>query len=95
MTNEAIILNESEKLLKEGKIKGIQYGNSIIPEQLNTYQVWKQQGRQVKKGEKAIIQIPLWKHNTKQLEQDGEVREVSSMFMKTASLFTIEQTEAI
>ncbi len=95
MTNEEIIYRAAEELLKEGKIKGIQYGEAIIPEPLKTYQVWKGEGRQVKKGEKAIIQLPLWKHSTKQIEKDGEEKEVSSMFMKTASLFTLAQTEAI
>lgn len=95
MTNEEIVYRTSEQLLKEGKIKGIQYGETIIPEPLKTYQVWKEEGRQVKKGEKAIVKVPLWKHKTKQIEKDGEEKEVSSMFMKTASLFTIAQTEIV
>ena len=95
MTDSQIVYNIGEELLKQGKIKGIQYGETIIPEQLNTYQAWKEQGRQVKKGERAIAKVPLWKHKTKQIEKDGEEREVSSIFMKTASLFTIAQTEVI
>lgn len=97
MTNEMIILSAALALMEEGRIKGT--GNTFEidgkeyeePEPIHTYNTWKEYGRQVKKGEKAICSLMIWKHTTKQTE-DGEQR--SRMFRKRAYFFTAGQTEA-
>ena len=110
MTNAQIIMNESLRLMDEGIIKGTGRmfeatildgeGNEVKtmleePEAIHTYQIWKDLGRQVKKGQKAITTIVIWKHvNGKKNEETGEEGE-AKMFMKKSSFFTIEQTEPI
>ena len=110
MTNAQIIMNESVRLLEEGILKGTgnmltmkcidQDGNEFEkqieePEQIHTYAIWKQLGRQVKKGQKAVTTIVIWKHvNGKKNEETGEEAE-AKMFMKKSSFFTIDQTEPI
>ena len=63
------------------------------PEQIHTYASWKALNRQVKKGEKAITSIVIWKHISKQKEDEELPSE--KMFMKKAYFFTEAQTEAI
>ena len=113
MTNAQIIFNHSIELAKAGtigttgRIITITYqneeGENVTekinePEAIHTYAVWKQQGRQVKKGQKAKAEIMIWKHTTKTIEaqaEDQEPEEIERMFMKKAFFFTIDQTEAI
>lgn len=105
MTNAMIVLLESVKLMEEGIIKGSGIkgttpdGKEIeLPEQIHTYQTWKSLGYQVKKGQKAVAQFPIWKHTSKQLDEtddEGNPKVKTNMFMKTASFFTIDQVEKI
>ena len=110
MTNAQIIFNHSVKLMQEGKINGTgrfftfedeNGGKHQLeePEALHTFAIWKQLGRQVKKGEHAIAQITIWKQGkdrtTKNEETGEEETKEGRMFMKTAFFFTIEQTEPI
>jgi antirestriction protein ArdC len=81
MTNEDLISNA--KLF---------YG---IDEEAHTYAHWKTLGYQVKKGEKAKFKCQIWKCTSKKVEEKGEEKEKSSMFMKVASFFTESQVEAI
>ena len=64
MTNETIILNESIRLMKEGMLKGtgefIEFEKEDgtkekveLPEEIHTFNGWKQRGFSVKKGEKS------------------------------------------
>lgn len=62
------------------------------PEQIHTYAGWKALNRQVKKGEKSIATILIWKHTTKKAK-DKEEQE--NMFMTKAFFFKECQTEAI
>ena len=108
MTNAQIIMNAQIQLMEEGIIKGTgrmieaivldEEGNETKvmmeePEEIHTYALWKQLGRQVKKGEKAVASFTIWKHVEKK-QKDSEETE-TKMFMKKASFFTIDQTEPI
>ena len=108
MTNAMIILNESVKLMENGVIKGTGEfvtmtnadGSSKqieMPEPIHTFQAWKHLGYKVKKGAKAVAKFPIWKHTAKTVvdEATQEEKEKSSMFMKTAAFFTLEQVEKI
>ncbi len=110
MTNAQIIFNHSCSLLEKGIIKGTgriftmenENGEKIQieePEPLHTFAIWKQLGRQVKKGEHAITQITIWKQGkdrtTKNEETGEEETKEGRMFMKTAFFFTYGQTEAV
>lgn len=107
MTNETIIMNASFALMEDGILKGsgvfgkTEDGTEVeFPEAIHTYNTWKRMGRQVKRGEKAIAKIRIWKCSTKTVtaktvdgnEHDEDVRR---MFMKDAFFFTAEQTEAV
>lgn len=104
MTNEMIILNARFDLMQEGIIQGT--GNLITvedengekkqieePEEIHTYQGWKSLNRQVKRGEKSIAIIQIWKHTSKKTNNDEEEQE--KMFLTKAFFFTEAQTEAI
>lgn len=102
MTNEAIILNESLKLMNEGILKPSgEKGKTLdgkivdIPEPIHTFQVWKSMGYSVKKGEKAIAKFPIWKHISKKVDVNGEEKERTSMFMKMSAFFKFSQVERI
>lgn len=112
MTNAMIVLLESVKLMEEGiisgsGIKGITPdGKEIeLPEAIHTYQSWKSLGYQVKKGEHAIAQFPVWKYITgKKNDKLEEVRADVDVDtnenkgycrMKVASFFKKSQVEEI
>ena len=108
MTNQMIILTESIKLMEAGILKPT--GEKIVvetdegkkeldvPEIIHTYQKWKQLGYQVKKGQKAIAQFPVWKYTNKKTKDndntDGE-KENGYCFLKVSSFFKQEQVEQI
>ena len=108
MTNAMIVLMESIKLMDAGVIKGsgikgtTPEGKEVeLPEVIHTYQVWKSLGYQVKKGEKAVAQFPIWKFTNgkmkeEQVREDVDVDTNGSKgycFMKMASFFTKSQVE--
>lgn len=112
MTNQQIIFNESMKLMEAGTIKTTgrsftyetENGERITvqePEALHTFAMWKQLGRQVKRGEHAKAAFTIWKAgkgkaaNEEDANADGEKAESVKMFMKKAFFFTIDQTEPI
>lgn len=106
MTNAMIILDESVRLMGEGVLAGtgefitVQNADGTerhleIPEQIHTFQGWKDRGFSVKKGEKAIAKFPIWKHTSKTVEVDGEEETKTNMFMKTAAFFKLSQVERI
>lgn len=104
MTNEMIIFNERINLMDNGIIGNT--GKKIIlenengekkeilePEEIHTYAGWKALNRQVKKGEKSIATILIWKHTTKKKKEDNEEEE--KMFMTKAFFFKECQTDII
>lgn len=105
MTNEQIIFNAACDLLKDGKINGT--GRLLLvqtpdgtettipePEAIHTFQRWKSLGYSVRKGEKAVTKLSIWKHTTKPAETEEEQPE-SRMFMKVSAFFAASQVEPI
>jgi len=110
MTNAMIIFLESVKLMEAGVIQGSGIkgltpdGREIeLPEQIHTYQAWKQLGYQVKKGSKAVAQFPVWKYIIDKMKEaevgdDVDVEQNENKgycHMKLASFFTKSQVEKI
>lgn len=110
MTNAEIIYNAQMQLMEEGVIKGTgrmmkalitdAEGNETEklveePEAIHTYQVWKELGYQVKKGEKAKASFTIWKHVKPKKKDENEEEPEAKLFMTKASFFTIDQTEKI
>ena len=110
MTNAMIVLLEQVKLADEGVLKytgRIIAGVNVvtgepaqIPEiqAIHTYGGWKQRGFQVRKGEKAVAQFPIWKYTTgkkKDEETEEEAQANGHCFMKMASWFSSDQVEEI
>ena len=64
---------------------------------LKTYAAWKSAGYQVKKGEKALLQVELWTPCKGKIEnkEDEEKTEYTKMFLKKSSLFTIAQVKPL
>ncbi len=111
MTNANIILNESIKLMEQGLLTGTGEFVTIetdegkkqieIPEEIHTFNGWKERGFQVKKGEKSEIKFPIWKHTKKEKpeeEKTGNPLEdapVTNMFLKMSAFFKLSQVEPI
>lgn len=107
MTNEMIILEESVRLMNEGVLAGTGKFITVenkdgtkkqleIPEDIHTFNGWKERGYAVKKGEKAIAKFTIWKHKSRKVtNEDGEEEETTNMFMKTAAFFKFSQVEKI
>lgn len=110
MTNAQIIFNASMELMKAGTIgttgRTFTYqtedGGQITvqePEPIHTYAAWIEKGYQVRKGEKAIAQITIWKqgksYTTKDKETGEEVEKEGRMFQKTAYFFKASQVDKI
>lgn len=107
MTNEQIIFSARCELLEAGKIGTTgriltvelpdgQRQQMPEPEELHTFAAWKSIGFSVKKGEKAVTKITIWKHSAKKVEnEDGTEEEKTRMFMKTAAFFAASQVERI
>lgn len=119
MTNAMIIFLESLELMKQGVLKGSGVKGSYtkedgteveveLPEEIHTFNGWKERGYQVRKGEKSKIKFAIWKHTTKMLDtntgnaendkmnqQINEQGGKTNMFMKMSAFFTFEQVEPI
>lgn len=110
MTNAMIIFNESVRLMEEGTIKGTGKFIEIekedgtterleMPEDIHTFNGWKERGYSVKKGEKAIAKFPIWKYTEKEKaeeEKTGNPLEdapITHMFMKMSAFFSFTQVE--
>ena len=111
MTNAQMIFNRQLELMEEGILKGTgRMVEAVIvdadgnetkqmveePEDIHTYAIWKQMGYQVKKGQKAITSLTIWKHVERTKKNDnGEEEQEQKMFMKTAHFFKADQVEKI
>lgn len=100
MTNAQIIEEAQELLLADGVLHENEDGEI---QAIHTYQIWKKLGFQVKKGETAIVKLPIWKcvNNKKQAEEEaddkGEIEQKGRKFFfkKMSAFFTDEQVEKI
>jgi antirestriction protein ArdC len=96
--------------MEEGTLKGtgkyitVKYEDGTTatieqPEEIHTFNGWKERGYSVKKGEKAKAKIAIWKYTEKQKPEEEktgnpiEDAPVSHMFMKLSAFFTFEQVE--
>ena len=114
VTNKVLIMIESVKLMEQGILKGSGvYGQTPegkmieFPEEIHTYQAWKSLGYQVKRGEKAIAQFPIWKYvsgikkqNISEVREDADIeknkaycRMVTSSFFKSSQVEKIKEKE--
>lgn len=92
MTNAQIISLATAEFIENGTLKLI----GGIPEEIHTFEGWKERGYCVRKGEKSDIRITIWKHKTKKVkDKDGEETEKSSMFLKESAFFRRSQVGEI
>lgn len=108
MTNAMIILNESVRLMEEGVLKGtgefvtIEHEDGTtteleMPEEIHTFNGWKQRGYSVKKGERSTIKFPIWKQKPAEELTGNPIEDapITNMFMKVSAFFTFAQVEKI
>ena len=92
MTNAQIISLATAEFLKKGTLKLV----DGIPEEIHTFEGWKERGYGVRKGEKSDIRITIWKHGTKKIkDKDGNETEKSAMFLKESAFFRRSQVDEI
>ena len=90
MTNAQIISLATAEFVEKGTLKLV----DGIPEEIHTFEAWKERGFGVRKGEKSDIKITIWKHRTKKVkEKDGEETENSAMFLKESAFFRRSQVD--
>ena len=104
MTNAEIILQNRVLLMDQGVLKGtmMKYEDAdgekevLMPEEIHTFNAWKERGYQVQKGEHAVAKFPVWKYKaTKQEAGDDVEPSKGKMFMKMAFFFTADQVKPI
>lgn len=111
MTNAMIIFNESTRLMNEGKLRGTGRFVEVetadgkmmmeMPEEIHTFNGWKERGFSVKKGEKSRIKFSIWKYTSKEKSEEEktgnpiEDAPTTNMFMKMSAFFTAEQVQPI
>lgn len=88
ITNNQIVMTAWLELVAAGVISE--------KEDIHTFDYWRKSGYIVKRGEKAIISLMIWKHSAKtQTDENGNETETSRMFMKKAYFFASHQVEKI
>ena len=69
------------------------------PEEIHTYQHWKTLGYQVRKGEKAIAELMIWKYSQRKASEEETEEEASGKsgkcFMKRSFFFSAGQVDKI
>lgn len=86
ITNNQIIMDATFSLVLEGKLGA--------DEEIHTFARWKALGYTVKRGEHALIKLPIWKMSTKK-NDDGEEVATGRMFPKTSAFFGTSQVEKL
>ena len=111
MTNEQIILNVRLQLMEEGKIGStgrffeMQGQDGTLkkvpePEEIHSFSRWKECGYGVKKGEKAIAKVEIWKYAESKKTVDGKLESDEEetkerIFKKSAFFFSASQVEPL
>ena len=110
MTNAAIIFNESIRLMNEGILSGtgrfVEVENEDgtkqqleLPEEIHTFNAWKQRGFCVKKGEHAVASFSIWKYikgNAEDLPDTEEAEKTGGYCrMKLSHFFTAAQVQPL
>lgn len=106
MTNEQIITAERIEAMKQGIIGGT--GKTVYlldgteidePEEMHTFQGWKQLGYKVRKGEHAKVTTKLWKAKNSKTKytsiKTGEEKEmdITDFYLCKSFLFSQSQVE--
>lgn len=111
MTNSAIILNESFRLMKAGILSGsgryVQIDGENgpetveLPEAIHTFAAWKARGFVVRRGEHAVAAFHVWKYSDRRRadaetgETDEEQESGGRCFLKKSFFFKASQVEKI
>lgn len=106
MTNEQIILNVRLQLMEEGKIgstgrffemQGQDGTRKKVPEpeEIHSFSRWKECGYGVKKGEKAIAKVEIWKYAESKKPESDEEETKERIFKKSAFFFSASQVEPL
>ena len=67
-----------------------------ITETVHTFAAWKALGFSVKKGEHALLKLPIWRYKARKVnDADSEDKEVGDTFRVTAFFFGLHQVEPI
>lgn len=107
MTNEMIIMVETQKLAKEGKLKytgrtfkALNAGGEEVDvpevEPIHTVNGWNERGYYIKPGHHSNIKFPIWfwgKNKKRADVSEEEAHERGDCYMRTASWFTFDQVE--
>ena len=94
VTNAQIISNAQCALVDAGKI-GVDANG--LPEEIHTFQFWKDAGYRVRKGAKAVIELGIWKLAAKKRKADDADGEESEphFFLKRSWFFSRSQVDKI
>lgn len=112
MTNATIILNESIRLMQAGILSGTGCFIDVVdengkaeqlelPEEIHTFNAWKQRGYIVRKGEHAVASFPIWKYigskrkGSDEPQEDGEPEMHGYCRMKLSHFFTAAQVQPL
>ena len=112
MTNAAIILDESIRLMNDGILKGTGRFLDVVnedgstsklelPEEIHTFNAWKQRGFIVRKGEHAVASFPIWKYIGSKRKDSDEPQETDESGsngycrMKLSHFFTAAQVQPL
>lgn len=118
MTNEMIIMMNSIKAMEEGILGGSgifgevttfdEEENEVVktielPKEIHTFKGWRNKGYTVKRGEKSLLQFPVWvktKPKKKKADEEesenenGKIRK-NSFYLKNSYWFSIDQCEPL
>lgn len=84
MTNVEIVSMAWAELVSNGTISEA--------EEIHTFAKWRELGYSVRRGEKCIVKLTIWKHTAKEKTLDnGETVTDARMFMKTAAFFQLRK----
>lgn len=97
VSNEQIIFNAQCALVKVGKIGVDENG---LPEEIHTFQFWKDAGYKVRKGAKAVIELGIWKLATKKRKKDANADSDDDdanphFFLKRSWFFSRSQVDKV
>ena len=111
ITNRQIIFMAACDLVEDGKIEttgriiDFELDDGMVitvpePEPIHTFQIWKKLGYSVKKGEKAITRLNIWKYVDKKKKQEeanddenGEEVKSGHCIKKESCFFALHQVQ--
>ena len=96
MTNIQIVASEviTNNIMTKEEVEEMLSTKGWLP--FMTYEEWKYNGYQVKKGSKAVIKTKLWKQVKRKNEEGEEEKTLLKKFiLVNASLFSMDQVEKI